>query len=443
MESKKKIMVLIPPLLGHVNPICGLIHELCKNKNIEVIFYSDEIYRDVIENTGATFRLNEKPTISTVDPKLFASKMQIGTLLGMSIDHAYVQLPQYIAEAEKEKPDLILYDGRSFVAKYLIEVIKARHAKGDTTIPIPKTAQFSPNFPLNEPMLKTMGGDEKEDIWTALSLANAFRKQIMLSWQFGISFYNPIKVFVVSDDKLNLVGLNPELQPYRDSYNETFKFIGSCISEETRKVDLKADFELNAFLTPFDRKPNDLKLVFMSLGSLFHGNFSIYDKAVEGFLKYDEKPSRHFKSSQFKVIISVGSSLAKFEEKISSGELDLPKNILLRSSVPQLEVLKRADLFITHCGMNSTLETIKYGVPIIALPIKADQPVNAVRICDELSFGIRLITDAFTPEQLADSVDQVLSDEKFKANVERMSEISAKYNGAVDGAKILSDYLYE
>ena len=134
MTEKKKIMVLIPAAAGHINPICGLIHELCKNKNIEVLFYSDETYRDVIEKAGAKFRLNEAPTFSKVDPKIFASKMQFSNLLDITIDFAFDQLPQYIAEVEKEKPDLILYDGLSFSAKYLIEIIKARHANGDTTI---------------------------------------------------------------------------------------------------------------------------------------------------------------------------------------------------------------------------------------------------------------------------------------------------------------------
>ena len=108
MAQKKKIMVFVPAASGHINPICGLIHELCKNKNLEVLFYSDEAYRKIVENTGATFRVNEKPTISKVDLQTFASKMQLSTLLDMTIDHAYVQLPQYIKEVEKEKPDLIL-----------------------------------------------------------------------------------------------------------------------------------------------------------------------------------------------------------------------------------------------------------------------------------------------------------------------------------------------
>ena len=93
--------------------------------------------------------------------------------------------------------------------------------------------------------------------------------------------------------------------------------------------------------------------------------------------------------------------------------------------------------------MNSVLETIKYGVPVIGLPLNADQPINAIRICDELKFGVRLDPDSFTPNQLNDSIDQVLNDEKFKDNIERMSKISAKYNGAVEGAKIIIDNLYK
>ena len=181
----------------------------------------------------------------------------------------------------------------------------------------------------------------------------------------------------------------------------------------------------------------------MSLGSLFNANFSVYDRAIEAFKKFDKNNIYNYNSNQLRIIISAGSTLKDFNQKINSGELVLPENILLREKVPQLEVLKRADLFITHCGMNSTLETIKYGVPIIGLPLDADQPTNAVRICDGLSFGIRLNPETFTPEQLAHSIDQVLSDVKFKANIQRMSEISAKYNGAAEGAKILTDYLYE
>ena len=441
MTEKKKIMVISPAVSGHVNPICGLIQELCKNKNIEVLFYSEETYRDVIEKAGATFRLNEKQTFSKVNFNEFGN-MGIGDILSMFIQFAYDELPQYLTDVEKEKPDLVLYDGLSFTAKYLIEILKARHANGDTKIHMPKFALFSPNFPINEKALEEIRKTRKESIWTMVSLANTFRKQLVFSWYYGISVYSPFYMYQRTDENINLIGVNPELQPYRDNYDDTFKFVGSFISEEARKVDLNNDPELRDLLNEFDKKPKDQKLIFMSLGSMFNTKSHIYEKAFEAFNKFDGK-NRHFKFNQFKIIISAGASLKKFNEKISNGELNLPKNVLLRASVPQLEVLKRADLFITHCGMNSVLETIKYGVPVIGLPLDVDQPANALRICDKLSFGIRLNPEAFTPNQLADSIDQVLSNKKYTANIERMSKIAANYNGPVEGAEILTDYLYE
>ena len=198
MDQKKKIMVISPAAAGHVNPICGLLQELCKNKNLEVLFYSDQTYREAIEKTGAKFRLNEKQTFSKINFNEIGN-LDIGEILSMMIGFAYDDLPQYLAEVEKEKPDLILYDGLSFTAKYLIEILKARHAKGDEKIHMPKFALFSPNFPLNEKMIKAIRETRTESIWTMVSLANTFRKQLVFSWYYGISDYNPLSVFQRTD----------------------------------------------------------------------------------------------------------------------------------------------------------------------------------------------------------------------------------------------------
>jgi len=180
------------------------------------------------------------------------------------------------------------------------------------------------------------------------------------------------------------------------------------------------------------------------MGTVFTNNFFVFDKAIEGIREFDRKPNRHFKRSQFKIIFSVGDEgIKRYNERISSGKLKLPDNILIRAKVPQLEVLKRADLFITHCGMNSTSESIKYAVPVVAIPLDADQPTNAKRICDELSFGIRLHPISFEPDDIGDAIDRVLSDETFKTNIGNMSKIFSKYNGAIEGAKLIISYLNE
>ena len=55
----------------------------------------------------------------------------------------------------------------------------------------------------------------------------------------------------------------------------------------------------------------------------------------------------------------------------------IPNNFIVRPHVPQLEVLRRADLFITHGGMNSVSEGCWYGVQMIVLPQVGDQVVIA------------------------------------------------------------------
>jgi zeaxanthin glucosyltransferase len=58
----------------------------------------------------------------------------------------------------------------------------------------------------------------------------------------------------------------------------------------------------------------------------------------------------------------------------------LPGNPLVVKYAPQLELLQKASLNITHAGLNTALESLSYGVPMVAIPITDDQPGIAARI---------------------------------------------------------------
>lgn len=171
-NRKKKVIVMVPPATGHVNPMCGLVYELCKNPNIEVTFYSNEQYRGIIEKTGAKFRPNAKSVFDSIDQiKIMGQKMLIGDIINMLIQFSYEQLPQLMSDVEKEKPDLILFDGLTFPVKYLLEIIKARNANGDMTMTLPKTAFFAPNFAFNDKMIQIMQEQKKEGgFWSVVSI---------------------------------------------------------------------------------------------------------------------------------------------------------------------------------------------------------------------------------------------------------------------------------
>ena len=58
----------------------------------------------------------------------------------------------------------------------------------------------------------------------------------------------------------------------------------------------------------------------------------------------------------------------------------LPAKTIVVRIAPQIELLKRATLCITHAGLNTTLEALAQGVPLVAIPIGYDQPGVASRI---------------------------------------------------------------
>ncbi len=83
-----------------------------------------------------------------------------------------------------------------------------------------------------------------------------------------------------------------------------------------------------------------------------------------------------------------------------------PGNFIVCQSVPQLEILQRATLFITHAGMNSTNEALFYGVPLLAILQATDQHYIARRI-EQSGAGIRLSRTQVTASRLRNSADEI------------------------------------
>ena len=73
-------------------------------------------------------------------------------------------------------------------------------------------------------------------------------------------------------------------------------------------------------------------------------------------------------------VLSVGNNISP--ENLGRN----PSNTIVVRSAPQIELLKLAALCITHAGLNTVLESLAQGVPMVAIPIGYDQPGVAARI---------------------------------------------------------------
>jgi UDP:flavonoid glycosyltransferase YjiC (YdhE family) len=447
-SRRKKIFIFTLPAHGHINPMSCLVHELCMAINsepIEVIFYGNEEHRELIEKTGATFRqyahstfatLSSPPPITTAQKQRRQETSSFFLIFNLYLHFAERLLPQMIRDTETQRPDLIVYDSVFMPVKYMLEILRRRG-----TYEPPRCVRFIPNFAINASIMNLLIKSMRYD-WTVLiEFVILFFKQLLLSWRLSINVYNPINLYLKPEKSLNIVAVFPELQPRREEFDASFKFVGPCISEVQRSFEIKNDEKLSSLLE-LCKHQSDLKLVYMSLGTLFNYNMFIFEAVIEAIRRFDSKPGRKLKLAQLKFVFSVGQAgLSLFREKrVTTGD-EIPDNVLLCDNVPQLEVLKRADLFISHAGMNSTSEAIKYGVPMICIPLNGDQPLVASRVCDELELGRRLDPMRLSVDEIGDAMDEVIGDAKYRDRVGEVAKVSAKYNGVAVGARLIIDLL--
>jgi zeaxanthin glucosyltransferase len=119
---------------------------------------------------------------------------------------------------------------------------------------------------------------------------------------------------------------------------------------------------------------------------------------------------------------------------------DLPGSPLVVRAAPQLELLERARLTITHAGMNTTLESLARGVPMVAIPITNDQPGVAARIAWTGS-GLLIHPSRLTAPKLRQAVSRVLTEPSFTTQAARLREAIARAGGVARAVDVIERVL--
>ena len=114
----------------------------------------------------------------------------------------------------------------------------------------------------------------------------------------------------------------------------------------------------------------------------------------------------------------------------------LPGSPLVVGFAPQLELLQRATLTITHAGMNTTLESLSNGVPMVAIPIANDQPGVAARIAWTGS-GEVVLLKRLEVSRLRSLIERVLTEDSYKKNALRLQKAIKQAGGVKRAADII------
>lgn len=170
---------------------------------------------------------------------------------------------------------------------------------------------------------------------------------------------------------------------------------------------------------PWERLTGE-PLIYASMGTLQNGLENVFRAIAEA-----AAPHRNVQ-----LVLSIGSHL----------DLDqigpLPSNAVVVRHAPQLELLKRASVCITHAGLNTVLEALAHGVPQVAIPITVDQPGVAARIAEKKT-GLVVSLKELTPSRLSLLLDQVLNDSTYRDKARYFQKVIAETNGLSKAADLL------
>jgi zeaxanthin glucosyltransferase len=167
---------------------------------------------------------------------------------------------------------------------------------------------------------------------------------------------------------------------------------------------------------PFDRltgKP----LIYASMGTLQNRQLAIFNTIAAACADLPVQ-----------LVISMGSK--------SQQLLSLPGDPLVVAYAPQLELLNRTTLMVTHGGMNSALECLTHGVPMVAIPIANDQPGVAARIAWS-GAGICLPLKQLTIPKLTAAIESILAQPSYRDNATRLQQAISRAGGVKLAADIV------
>jgi UDP:flavonoid glycosyltransferase YjiC (YdhE family) len=106
----------------------------------------------------------------------------------------------------------------------------------------------------------------------------------------------------------------------------------------------------------------------------------------------------------------------------------LPGKPLVVEYAPQFDLLARASLTITHGGMNTILDSLTHGVPLVAIPITFEQPGNGARV-RYLGVGEVLGARETDALNLRAIVRRVLTGERYREGARRVRDSIARAGG--------------
>jgi zeaxanthin glucosyltransferase len=400
-----KIALVCPPLPGHLNPMFALGRALQRRGHSAIFFHIPAI-GDAVRAQGLGF----EPIGGIETDRLAASIAEMAVARGLRSLKFAVECARKTAELlcgelpaafQKAQVDLVLADQNEPAAASVAEHLGLKYISVCPSLPLNREPNIPPPF---VPWTSYWPG-----AWGRLRNRVAYRLSDLLiapinrtlnryrrSWGLR-PISEPDETF---SPWAQLSQMVRELDFPRRELPKTFHYVGPFLDAEAPAVPF-----------PFEQL-NGKPLIYASIGTLQDPNSRHFHVIAEACAGLDAQ-----------LVIATGRDTAL---------QGLAGSPLVVKYAPQLELLSRARLTITHAGMNTVMQSLAFGVPMVALPITHDQPAIAARVAWS-GAGMAMPIESITAGKLRGAVTRVMETPIYRTRAEALSK-SIKAAGGVERA---------
>lgn len=386
----KRILFTVLAEKGHLHPFIGPAQALVALGH-RVAFYAPADLRATLERAGLEqLVVGEQPPPPAPEGnrgEAFAAlvrdpvrlRRSIGTLL---VDSVPTQVERVTHAAEAFQPDVIVADPMGYAGPIVAARRKLRWAGLSTSL--------NPVVPddWSSELIETTRALPREALFARYGLTARFRVADCLSDDLNIVFSTP-----------ELVGPPPP----------GVLLVGASVPRGPRGDQAEA-------LGLEGQRP----LVYMSLGSQIYHQPRMFQTVIEAL-----------QNAPVEVALAMGDL---------AGRLPLPAHMHAVGYAPQLQLLDRAAVMITHGGANSVMEALAQGVPLLVSPICNDQFLDA-RFVERAGAGIVCNLERDGAAQVLRAVDDLLAPGSYRASASRIARSYRAAGGAATAAKAVAALL--
>jgi zeaxanthin glucosyltransferase len=172
---------------------------------------------------------------------------------------------------------------------------------------------------------------------------------------------------------------------------------------------------------PYDRL-DGRPIVYASFGTILQGNKHAFQTIASACSDLD-----------LQLILSTKGARAL-------DHAQLPGQPIVVESAPQLELLEQTAICITHGGLNTVMESLSCGVPMVALPVTNDQPAVSARV-RQAGAGETLSPSHLTRKRMKAVLTRVLENPEFRLNAIRIQGSIQRAGGVEKAADIIENFL--